>query len=280
MDFLRLTRRLTLSLALAAPLIAASQNHGRTIREGNRAYADERFADAEAQYLKVLDEVQNEPRALFNAGNAAYRQQRLNDAVERYQTAATVYTEESDRADAHYNAGTALLASEDFAGSIASFREALRLDPDHRDARYNLLYAMKKLEQQRQDQQEREQQEQQQEEDENEQQQDEQDQQQDDRDEETGDDTENQEDQSDQQEEQSGQTKGEDEQDGNDEHRDPSADNDEQDAESQPKQSTSGMTREEAERLLDALMKEEQRRQGEVREAEGTPRSSENEKDW
>ena len=40
------------------------------------------------------------------------------------------------------------------------------------------------------------------------------------------------------------------------------------------------MSREEAERLLDALMKEEQRRQGELREASGTPTGRENEKDW
>lgn len=47
---------------------------------------------------------------------------------------------------APYNLGNALLQAEDLSGAVEAYQEALRLDPDHRNAKLNLEWALRKIE--------------------------------------------------------------------------------------------------------------------------------------
>lgn len=66
-------------LVLAAGAARAGElDH--VFEEGNRAYADGRFAEALASYQRLLDHGVREPAVLLNAGNALYRLDRLAEA--------------------------------------------------------------------------------------------------------------------------------------------------------------------------------------------------------
>lgn len=86
---------------------------------------------------------QDYPRAaqLFNdsqhKGEALYRAQ-------RYDEAAQAFAQENS-ADAHYNHGNALAKAGKLEQAQAEYQEALRLFPNHQDARYNMALVEKML---------------------------------------------------------------------------------------------------------------------------------------
>ena len=67
------------------------------------------------------------------------------------------------QASSHYQLGSLALAQEDWEGAIASFRECLRIQPEHHNAKWNLeLALLRKKEQEKKEQEEKEKQEQEQ----------------------------------------------------------------------------------------------------------------------
>ncbi|MBK7977110.1 MAG: tetratricopeptide repeat protein [Deltaproteobacteria bacterium] len=65
--------------ALAAG-VARANELDHVFEEGNRAYAEGRFADALASYQRLLDHGVRDPAVLMNAGNACYRLERFAEA--------------------------------------------------------------------------------------------------------------------------------------------------------------------------------------------------------
>ncbi len=114
-------------------------------REGNSAYAEGDFLDAELKYKQSIrsnEEGDLEPLA-FNLGGALFQQgeERYGEAVEQYNQALNQLKDKSDRADAFYNMGNAQLHLGDLEDAIESYKEALKLKPTDEQAKYNLAYA-------------------------------------------------------------------------------------------------------------------------------------------
>jgi Ca-activated chloride channel homolog len=158
------TRRWVGTMAGAAAVVAlsatpASAQAGRAqVREGNRLYEAGRFDEAHAKYLEALRENPESPLIRFNAGNASYQSQDLQQAVEAYQQ-AVASGDPSLASAAWYNLGNALYRSQQLENSLEAYKQALRMNPDDPDAKYNLERVLEKMqEQQNQDQQNQEQQ--------------------------------------------------------------------------------------------------------------------------
>ena len=95
------------------------------------------------------------PLALFNAGTARLLAGR-EDAIDPLEAAATTATGELLPA-IHYNVGNAHLAGGNPAAAIEAFKETLRANPEHTDAKHNLELARRLLEQQQRQQQQQQQ---------------------------------------------------------------------------------------------------------------------------
>lgn len=167
-----LMSRLLLSLFLLLPFATLAQERALT-REGNDTY-EEDPAEAEILYRKAREADSTFVQSTFNLGDALYQQERYEESAAQFEQAAELAEEPQTRAKAHYNRGNALLKSNKLQESVEAYKESLRLDPGNEEAKYNLAYALQKLQQHKKQQQKQQQQEQNQQPQEQEEQQEEQ----------------------------------------------------------------------------------------------------------
>lgn len=123
---------------------------------GNDAYERGNYALADSLYARSLAEAPKFEEALFNQGDALYRQGDFDGAAERFQQLSNESENSDMKAAAFHNLGNSLLSKEDYENAAEAYKNALRTDPSDSDSRFNLAYANKML-QQEQEQQEQEQ---------------------------------------------------------------------------------------------------------------------------
>ena len=121
---------------------ALAQEEYGPLRAGNKNYKAKKFTEAEIEYRKGLQANKQSFDAVYNLGNALFRQQKYKEALELYQAAAPMEQESKlKRAAAFHNAGNALLLEKKVKESIEAYKQALRLNPSDDDTRYNLAFA-------------------------------------------------------------------------------------------------------------------------------------------
>ena len=144
-------------MMLSLPGQSSAQTVRAHVKEGNEAYSKQQYPDAEAQYKKALEKKASSKEALFNLGDAYYRQDRQEEALKSFASAEAASVRKNDKSGAFYNSGNALLKAGKAAESIEAYKQALRLNPADEDARYNLEYARKRQQQQQNQQQNKDQ---------------------------------------------------------------------------------------------------------------------------
>lgn len=164
---MRKTLTITLLLLAFQPSVSAQASRHQ-LREGNRQYNKERYDQAEIAYRRALERDTTDARGQYNLGSALYRQKKYNDAARHYEQVTTDQKlSDKRRAKAFHNQGNSLLndaiagSSESFDSNsqqklqqaLASYQEALKLDPKNDDTRYNLALARRLLQQAQQQQQ-------------------------------------------------------------------------------------------------------------------------------
>jgi len=132
---------------------ALAQSVRSLVNGGNDKYEDRKFADAEIDYRKALEQEHELVEGHFNLGNALYKQGKFDEAVRAYEAARQAARDAHTRADASYNIGNAHLKAQDPQKAIQSYVEGLKLNPDDQEAKYNLSQALRMLQQQQQQQQ-------------------------------------------------------------------------------------------------------------------------------
>ena len=182
---------ITLSLALVLPLGAQSpqlspQREADTRHEhwlynarertarGLEAHTAEDPAFADEAFAAAHRLAEGHPTTLYNAGTSRL----AVDPEGSARLLEQAVTADPTTADMFYNLGNARLAAADAHGAIEAFQSALRVDPGHRDAKFNLEWALRKLEEEEQSGEDDSEEEQEQQQDEQEQEEQEQEQQQ------------------------------------------------------------------------------------------------------
>lgn len=160
---------------------AAAQKEMTSVFKGNRQYNKESYTDAEINYRKGLEQNDKSFEAHFNLGNSLFRQEKYPEAAEEYAKAAALIQKEKDgkysaaskerMAQAMHNLGNSYYGMQDYGKAVEAYKASLMCNPKDDETRYNLIKAMRKMQQQQdqdqqqnQDQQQQEQQEQQQQE--------------------------------------------------------------------------------------------------------------------
>lgn len=134
--------------------------------DGNEAYSEQAYLEALELYQSAQIESPELAEPYYNAGNALYRQGDYPAALEQMQMALQYIDEVTLAESSLFNMGNTLFNSQDPGTAFEAYKQALLLDPDDLDAKYNLELA---LQQQQEQQQEQEQQQQEQEQDQGEQ---------------------------------------------------------------------------------------------------------------
>ena len=143
---------LFLMLACSAPLLA--QVDRREVRSGNRAFKKGDWLKSEIDYKKALLKDSTSAAASYNLANALYREENYTEAGKYAKASLDSLSRSPRAADAYYNNGDIYLQQRAWSEAIEAFKESLRRNPADMDAKSNLAYAQKMLEneQQQQDQ--------------------------------------------------------------------------------------------------------------------------------
>src|SRR6056297_2150040 len=134
-------------LALLA-LNTFAQQERKYISKGNKAFENGNFDDSEIFYRKAIDKKDDSYSATFNIGDALYKQEKYDDAINQFSDLTNQELTKEDKAKIYHNLGNSLLNHKKIKESIEAYKHALRNNPSDRETKYNLAYAQKLLEQQ------------------------------------------------------------------------------------------------------------------------------------
>ncbi len=143
------TGLIILGLTLLMPVMAQRVER-KYVREGNKSFKDGKYANAEVDYRKAREVAKDPVVPDYNLGTALYKQKKYDKAAENFLSVAGKADENTTKADAYYNLGNTFLQANKLDEAIAAYKTALKYNPQDRDAKYNLLYAMRLKKQQQQ----------------------------------------------------------------------------------------------------------------------------------
>ena len=141
---------------LHIPGILSGQADKKYIRQGNRDYGKDKFQDAEILYRKAIDDNKRSPDAVFNIGDALYKQNKYEEAARQFSDNVNMIDDSEKKAAGLYNMGNSFLQAGKLKESIEAYKGSLKLQPDNLETKYNLAYAqdrLRKQEEQKQNQQ-------------------------------------------------------------------------------------------------------------------------------
>jgi len=141
---------LAIIIILAIPFTLFAQDAKDYIRKGNKQYSKEKFNEAEINYRKSLEHDNKSHKAVFNLGDALYKQEQYDKAAQEFISIANQKIDDETTAMAYHNLGNSLLKSQKLQESIDAYKNSLRLNPKDMETKYNLEYVKRLLQQQQQ----------------------------------------------------------------------------------------------------------------------------------
>lgn len=140
---------LLLGVVWCGSVSAQNLPHRKQVRQGNKAFAQERYEKSADTYQQALKHDSTLYEARYNLGNAYIKTERWADAQEALQRALTDSTRtDRELAAAYYNLGYAQFMQDSLHQSLESFRRSLVLNSEDMNAKYNYVYVRTLLEQQ------------------------------------------------------------------------------------------------------------------------------------
>jgi tetratricopeptide (TPR) repeat protein len=122
-----------------------SQSTRGLVNDGVDLYKEQKFADAEVNFKKGTEKNPDSFEAKFNLGDAYYKQQRYDEAIKTFQSSFVNAKNDEEKAKIYHNIGNSLLKSQKVKESIGAYKEALKLNPNDQETKYNLSYALNQL---------------------------------------------------------------------------------------------------------------------------------------
>lgn len=158
---------ISLVCALILPHMTIAQSYRSLVNDGNDMYKEKKYDDAEIQYKKSAEKKADRLEGHFNLGNTLYRKGDYKGAMEAYKKAITKVTDQKQASQSLYNIGNSFLdaadkvaknpamaqagdqagnaAMEGYKQAVEAYKHSLKLNPKDEEARYNLAYAQRKM---------------------------------------------------------------------------------------------------------------------------------------
>ena len=132
-------------LSVAPAFAQDNMSARRHVKQGNKQFLKRDFSEAETSYRKALEKNKENPQALYNLGNALLAQGQDTTAIKFFEQAAKVEKNPLRQSQSFHNLGTILQGRRMFGEAIEQYKQALRLNPNDDDARYNLVLCKHQL---------------------------------------------------------------------------------------------------------------------------------------
>jgi len=150
-------KSLLIAFFLLSPIALGTlmaQREMMDVVSGNRHYNNEDYTAAEVDYRRGVQANKDSYEAHYNMGNALYRQDKYEEALNEFATAASLLdSKDKERmARVKHNMGNCQYAMQQYGDAVSSYQDALRANPGDNETRYNMVKAMQMLQQQQQQQ--------------------------------------------------------------------------------------------------------------------------------
>lgn len=116
-----------------------------SIKAGNEQYKKQQYDLAAENYNKALESDPSSTKAKFNLANTLYKQSKPAEANKIFTEIAGTSTEKEMKGNSYYNKGVVLTNQKKLEESIEVYKNALRVNPDDKQARENLQKALLEL---------------------------------------------------------------------------------------------------------------------------------------
>ncbi len=138
-------------LMVVLSLLAAGSLHAESyvskVKKGNEALKTGDAKTALDYYHDAETDLPESPELNYNMGGALYQQKGYEEAVQQFEKSLKS-TDINVEAAAHYNLGSTYFRMGDYEKAIGSYENALKANPKDMDAKFNLELARKKLKEQ------------------------------------------------------------------------------------------------------------------------------------
>lgn len=135
-------------ILLIFPVIAYAQPDRKYIRQGNHQYEKSKYPESEIDYRKATDKNKESADAIFNTGDALYRQKKYEEAGKEFAESHKMNEDKKKKSESLFNMGNSLLMANKVQESIDAYKASLKLVPGNQQAKYNLAYAQDQLKKQ------------------------------------------------------------------------------------------------------------------------------------
>lgn len=109
--------------------------------KGNKAFAEKKYADAEANYRISQSKSPANAKSAYNLGNSIYRQKHPGEAKFAYLKAIEDAQTKTEKHRAYHNLGNTLMEEKNYQGAVEAYKNALRNNPADDETRYNYALA-------------------------------------------------------------------------------------------------------------------------------------------
>ena len=148
---------------ISGEVFAQKMPERRLVRKGNRQYERGDYDSSIDNYSRALQHDPQSFEAKFNTANVQFRKAFVDslqmDAkmVEKAEKTLRKLAQDStrtdcERADVAYNLGNSLFVQQKFKEALTCYRDAMRLNPEDKEAKYNYALTKEMLKQQQQQQ--------------------------------------------------------------------------------------------------------------------------------
>lgn len=132
-------------LTLLLVISTQAQQANEAIIAGNQYYRTQQYEQAEQQYNTAIKLAPANNVAKFNLAGTVYRRGKNEDAIKSYEELAAYEKDAAIKSQSYYNKGAILSKEKKLEESIEAYKNALRQNPNDKQARENLQKALLEL---------------------------------------------------------------------------------------------------------------------------------------
>jgi len=129
----------------AGAIELSAQESDNAIQKANDLYKQQQYQQAEDAYNEVLEKESSNSTAKYNRTLALHKQGKSGEAIKALDDLAFKTDDQDLKSKAYYNKGAILSGQKKLEESIEAYKNALRQNPDDKEARENLQKALLEL---------------------------------------------------------------------------------------------------------------------------------------
>jgi tetratricopeptide (TPR) repeat protein len=133
-------------IAIASNLHAQGKGRAK-VAEGNQLFTAGKYDEANNAYRDAQLDNPTSPVIDYNIANTLYEKKNYEEAIKLYDKLTKNTDDPVLQKQAYFNLGNTLYRLHKLPESILAYKEALKIDPNDEDAKYNLEYVRAKLKQ-------------------------------------------------------------------------------------------------------------------------------------